>query len=70
MGEKSGEYIYQIAKDCDGVYCYIKQGELIRCKDCKWWTKQKDSTQGRCGLLEMYPAGGWYCANARRRTDG
>ena len=70
MGEKTGEYICQIAKDCDGVYCYIKQGELIRCKDCDWWTKQADSVQGRCELLGMYPAGGWYCVNARRRTDG
>ena len=37
MGEKEYEYIFQIAKDCDGVYCYIKQGELIRCKDCIYY---------------------------------
>jgi hypothetical protein len=37
MGEKTGEYIYQIVKDCDGVYCYIKQGEIIRCKDCIYY---------------------------------
>ena len=70
MGEKTYEYIYQIVKDSDGVYCYIKQGELIRCQDCKRWTKQKDSAQGRCELLGMYPTGGWYCADAERRTDG
>lgn len=29
------EYIYKIVKDCDGVNCYIKQGKIIRCKDCK-----------------------------------
>lgn len=29
------EYIYKIVQDCDGVNCYIKQGKIIRCKDCK-----------------------------------
>lgn len=43
------------------------QPEIIRCKDCDWWTKQEDSVQGRCELMRMYPAGGWYCGNARRR---
>ena len=43
------------------------QPEIIRCKDCDWWTKQEDSPQGRCALLQMYPTGGWFCGNARRR---
>lgn len=47
------------------------QLEIIRCKDCEWWKKQKDSLQGRCELMRMYPTGAWYCGNARRRvTDG
>lgn len=37
MGEKTGEYIYQIVKDCNGVYYYIKQGEIIRCKNCIYY---------------------------------
>ena len=45
------------------------QPEIIRCKDCDWWTKQEDSVQGRCELMQMYPAGGWYCGNARRRLE-
>lgn len=45
------------------------QPEIIRCKDCDWWTKQEDSVQGRCELMQMYPAGGWYCGNARRRQE-
>lgn len=28
------EYIYKIVKDMDGVDCYIKTGEIVRCKDC------------------------------------
>lgn len=42
------------------------QPEIIHCKDCKWWEKQKDSLQGRCELMQMYPTGAWYCGNARR----
>lgn len=46
------------------------QPEIIRCKDCEWWEKQKDSLQGRCALMQMYPTGEWFCGNAReRRTD-
>lgn len=48
---------------------YENIGELIRCKDCKWWSKEKDSLQGRCALLQMYPTGKWYCANAERKEN-
>ena len=47
------------------------QPEIIQCEDCEWWEKQKDSLQGRCELMQMYPTGAWYCGNAQRRvTDG
>ena len=59
---------------CEEVYTLQRvpsaQPEIIRCKDCDWWTKQKDSLQGRCELMQMYPTGAWYCGNAKRRTDG
>ena len=42
---------------------------VVRCKDCKWWTKQEDSLQGRCALHGMYPTGEWFCANARREEE-
>ena len=41
------------------------QPEIIRCNKCYYWTKQKDSLQGRCELMRMYPTGGWYCGNAK-----
>ena len=40
--------------------------EIVRCKDCEWWTKQEDSAQGRCALLGIYPTGAWYCGNGRK----
>lgn len=46
-----------------------EQSEIIHCKDCEWWEKQKDSIQGRCELMQMYPTGEWLCGNAKRRTD-
>lgn len=49
----------------------LQQPEVIQCEDCEWWEKQKDSLQGRCELMQMYPTGAWYCGNAQRRvTDG
>ena len=44
--------------------------EVVRCKDCVWWTKQEDSAQGRCVLMGIYPTGAWYCGNGRRAEDG
>ena len=43
--------------------------EVIRCKDCNFWTKQEDSLQGRCALMGTYPTGNWFCGNAERRTE-
>lgn len=43
--------------------------EVVRCKYCKWWTKQIDSKQGRCALSGNYPTDYWYCANGERRAE-
>lgn len=40
---------------------------VVRCKDCKWWTKQEASLQGRCDAYGMYPTEEWYCARGERR---
>jgi len=42
---------------------------VVRCKDCKWWTKQEKSIQGRCALTGTYPTGGWYCGNGKREDN-
>lgn len=43
--------------------------EIVHCKDCEWWTKAEASPQGRCALLRMYPAGGWFCGNGQRKEN-
>jgi len=75
LKEWSGGYSY-IEIDTLGALVEFEQlpsadvVEVVRCKDCEWWTKQKDSIQGRCDLMQMYPTGEWFCGNAQeRRTD-
>ena len=43
--------------------------QVVRCKDCKYWEKQKDSAQGRCILSGNYPTSAWFCANGERKDD-
>ena len=42
---------------------------VVRCKDCKYWEKQKDPAQGRCILSRNYPTSAWFCANGERKDD-
>ena len=59
-----------------GVYAQEVRGELIRCKDCKWWDKKDGSNYGYCHAckhgyhsdhweIEIYRTykGDWYCAD-------
>lgn len=68
MGEKIKEYIYQIVKDSDGVYCYIEQDELIRCGEC---ARRKTMCDGRdrCTMFNVIVDSDGYCKWAERRTD-
>ncbi len=65
------EELERLAKEQnENIECTRKDFiKVIRCKDCKWWSKEKDSLQGRCALLQMYPTGEWYCANAERKEN-
>ena len=42
---------------------------VIKCKNCRWWTKQEKSLQGRCELGGFYPTGEWFCANGERHNN-
>lgn len=43
---------------------------VVLCRDCRWWTKQEKSLQGRCELGGFYPTGEWFCANGERSNCG
>ena len=50
------------------------QPEIIRCKDCKYWTRIKRTNRYWCktddGLFDLNPSPDDFCSRAERRTDG
>ena len=70
-GDTNAGYWYSIMgiDDCIDNAPTIDAVEVVRCKECEYWTKQSDSLQGRCALSGSYPTGAWYCANSERRED-
>ena len=44
-----------------------KVGELVRCRNCKYWSDYGENDQGRCRLMQIYPLGKWYCANGKKQ---
>ena len=60
------EIIYEITKDSDGVDCYIKRGEVVRCRDCKHLYKD-----GECPLRTWFThTEDDFCSYGVRREDG
>lgn len=47
----------------------VEQPSLVHCSECEWWTESQYGLQGHCDLMNISPAGSWYCANAERKTD-
>lgn len=58
------------------------QPEIVRCRECKWWEKQEDSTLGYCNAAKhCYYSLNWevqiyrrhradfFCADGERRSD-
>ena len=62
-------YLFEQAKWLAQDAPTIDAVPVVRCKDCKWWTKQEASLQGRCDAYGMYPTGAWYCARGERKDD-
>lgn len=48
------------------------QPEVVRCKDCKFYSPMNRETKtGICNLIMHQNFGdNWFCAGAERRTDG
>ena len=59
----------QILESNDAKYERADVRPVVTCAECKWWTKQEASLQGRCELLQMYPTGAWFCANGKREES-
>lgn len=57
-------FYQQLEEQCGPDYV-----KVVRCKDCRWWTKQENTLQGRCALNGSYPTGSWFCANGERGSE-
>ncbi len=66
------EYIYEIVKDADGVDCFVKRGDIVRCRDCEWY-KTNYTWNGKerkvCGIEPFEPIRQEedYCSYAERK---
>ena len=62
------EWIMKEETDMDGVGCYIRKGELIRCKDCKHW--ECDDDESYCDELGIFNTDmNSYCSYAKRKEE-
>lgn len=67
------EIIYETIKDSDGVDCYIKRGEVVRCKDCKFSDVYQSDSRGatamycRAFTFHRMVAEDDYCSYGERR---
>ena len=60
-------------KDAYNLICQLPsaQSEIIRCKDCKFYSPMnREIKTGICNLIMHQNFGdNWFCAGAERRTD-
>ena len=47
----------------------LEEPEIIRCKDCYWWTSICDGDRDYCSYLDSYHKADFYCAVGRRREE-
>ena len=71
-----GEWKYGVSMvPCDWVYEYVKQPEIVRCKDCVHRGKVEKCVLAAIAAEKSYPLfmldnrGEWYCADAERKDD-
>ena len=72
-GEYDTRTPYGVIFDVQDAVCKLPsvQPEIIRCKDCKFYTPMNRETKtGICSLtLHQNFGDNWFCAGAERRTD-
>lgn len=79
------KHSFDVEKDdyywCDGCETVLRtlpdlpsaEPEIIRCRDCKFWTHIKRTNRYWCktndGLYDLNPSPDDFCSRAERRTD-
>ncbi len=51
----------------DGSYKIERYKELIRCKDCQYYTEQPDSHGDRCARIHWSRGDDWFCSDGEKR---
>ena len=81
----SSIFPYTCVECCDAFLMAmeaLKQPEIVRCDDCKWWDKKDESNYGYChackhgyhsdhweiGIYRTYK-GDWFCADGERKDS-
>jgi hypothetical protein len=70
------EYIYGIAQNKNGAPYLFNIGELVRCKDCKWWGGNKNTEHNNhiCNRALNQDVDYWtraddFCSYGERREE-
>ena len=71
------EFIVQTDMDLNGVVefsgaggvSFKPKGEIVRCKDCRWYAYKYDGYHSECDLFKMCFDPDDYCSRAERKDD-
>ena len=67
------ELIQEEITDMDGINCYITKGELIRCKDCKFYARNKNifhrGSDCLKRIIDTIVPDVDFCSNAKRKEE-
>ena len=56
--------IYEVTTDFDGVECYIKRGEIVRCGECKHYVGE-----GKYCQLDRHCTADDFCSRGEREGE-
>ena len=62
------EWIMKEEQDMDGVYCYLRQVIITRCKDCLFWHKEHNLCKGQ-DQYTCHTKADDYCSRGRRKHE-
>jgi hypothetical protein len=64
------EIIHKEIKDADGVTCYIKTGEIVRCNDCKRQDEDNVFRSMWCHEMRTFVKPEEFCSRGKRKDNG
>ena len=62
--------LVQHALNVIAVMPVIRQPEIVRCKDCKWFEMPRFGERGFCKYIDIVRETTFYCADGEVKDDG